>query len=429
MNKRVLIFLAVVVVLALGYFFFGRSVEDTTEDLFYEAKRGSFRIEIATTGELEAKNSVQVKGPSRLRSARLWEVKIDKIVDEGTVVKRGEFIAQLDRSGLADRINNEQTEYEEALSEFTQTKLDTALDLREARDDLINKEFTVDEKRLILEQSKYEPPATIKQAELDLAKAQRELEQAKQNYQLKKEKAVAQMQERSAELRNEEYEYRFLTDLSDEFLILAPEPGMVIYHKDWRGRRLEEGSAISAWDPVVATLPDLTKMISRTYVNEVEIRKVQTGQTVQIGLDAYPEKKLTGNVINVANIGEQRPNSDAKVFEVTIEINEKDTTLRPSMTTSNTILIEEIPSVVYIPLECLHSQGDSINYVFMNSGTGADKREVIIGKGNNNEVIIEKGVEEGDRLYLNYPDGGSDLELIALEEDAKPEELSSSVIR
>src|SRR5690606_12070834 len=112
--------------------------------------------------------------------------------------------------------------------------------------------------------------------------------------------------------------------------------------------------------PIVATLPDLSKMLSKTYVNEVDIRKVKPGQEVEIGFDAFPDKKLKGKVAKVANVGEQRPNSDAKVFEVEIEVFGTDPLLKPGMTTSNKIITKTIENALYIPLECLHSQYDSI---------------------------------------------------------------------
>jgi HlyD family secretion protein len=68
---------------------------------------------------------------------------------------------------------------------------------------------------------------------------------------------------------------------------------MVIYHKD-RGRKIKKGSSISARNPIVATLPDLTQMISICYVNEVDIRMIKLGQEVGVGIDAFPNKKLSG---------------------------------------------------------------------------------------------------------------------------------------
>jgi len=88
------------------------------------------------------------------------------------------------------------------------------------------------------------------------------------------------------------------------------------------------------------------------------------GQRVDVGLDAYPDKKLSGAVVQVANVGEQRPNSDAKVFEVRVEIDGTDPTLRPSMTTSNKIIASVKDSTVFIPLECLHVEADTITFVY-----------------------------------------------------------------
>ena len=179
-----------------------------------------------------------------------------------------------------------------------------------------------------------------------------------------------------------------MTKVLESFSVIAPEEGMVIYEKGWDGKAIKAGSQISVWEPTVATLPDLTKMMSKTYVNEVDVRKVKPGQKVEIGLDAYPDKKLSGLVIRVANVGEQRPNSDAKVFEIAVEINGTDPTLRPSMTTSNKIVAHVIESALFIPLECLHSQSDTITYVFKKDGAGVVKQEIIVGEINANDAVV-----------------------------------------
>jgi hypothetical protein len=176
---------------------------------------------------------------------------------------------------------------------------------------------------------------------------------------------------------------------------------------------MKAGSQIQIWDPQVASLPDLTKMMSKTYVNEVDVRKVKAGQKVEIGLDAYPDKKLTGQVTRVANVGEQRPNSDSKVFEVAIEIDGSDATLRPSMTTSNKIIAKVIENTLHIPLECLHSQSDTITYVFRKEGIKTVKQEVKVGDTNSNDVVILAGLDENDKVFLSIP-GDMDEEEVQL---------------
>jgi multidrug efflux pump subunit AcrA (membrane-fusion protein) len=390
---------------------------DTTEDLeiLTEAKLGTFKVEITSAGELDAKNSVNIEGPFGLRRARIWEVKIEDMVDEGTVVKKGEYVARLDAAELSDRIQNEENDLVQSTSQYTQAKLDTALELRQERDNMINLKYDIEQKRIALEQSKFEPPATIKQAEYELEKAVRAYEQAVENYQLKVEKAIAQVTEARSEMLEDKRWFDFLQSLQDKFNIIAPEDGMVIYKRNWRGEKQGVGATVRAWDPVVATLPDLSKMISRTYINEVDINYVSEDQEVGIGLDAFPDKKLTGTVVEVANIGEQRPNTDAKVFQILIEIHESDTTLRPGMTTSNSILAKEINDVLFIPVECIHSQGDSITYVYRKSGLGFTKQQIKTGISNSDETIILEGLAEGDVLYLSDPPGGEgkNIELLS----------------
>ena len=415
--KRNIFFIVLALTLILIIFLSIKFSSDTTEDLeiLTETKLGTFKVEITSAGELDAKNSVNIEGPFGLRRARIWEVKIEDMVDEGTVVKKGDYVARLDAAELSDRIQNEENDLVQSTSQYTQAKLDTALELRQERDNMINLKYDIEQKRIALEQSKFEPPATIKQAEYELEKAVRAYEQAVENYQLKVEKAIAQVTESRSEMLEDKRWFDFLQSLQDKFNISAPEDGMVIYKRNWRGEKQGVGATVRAWDPVVATLPDLSKMISRTYINEVDINYVSEDQEVEIGLDAFPDKNLTGTVVEVANIGEQRPNTDAKVFQILIEIHESDTTLRPGMTTSNSILAEEINDVLFIPVECIHSQGDSITYVYRKSGLGFTKQQIKTGITNSDETIVLEGLAEGDILYLSDPPGGEgkNIELLS----------------
>jgi len=392
-----------VVVLLISYFLVKGNKNSEAASIMASVKQGQFRIDIETTGELEAKNSVKILGPQSLRNFQIWQVTIQNIINEGTVVKKGDWVATLDRSEFQNKFTAKQIELDKANSKFNQTQLDTTLQLRQSRDELINLKYAVEETAIVLEQSKFEPPATIKQAEINMDKAKRAYQQAVENYKIKKNQNIEKMREVYAELRKVQSEFEGMTKVLESFNVMAPEDGMVIYEKGWDGKPIKAGSQIQMWEPTVATLPDLTTMMSKTYVNEVDVRKVKVGQPVEVGLDAYPDKKLTGSVIRVANVGEQRPNSDAKVFEVAVEINGTDATLRPSMTTSNKIIASVIDSVLYVPLESLHSQFDSITYVFKKDGLKTVKHEVIVGDTNANDAVILGGLEKNDRIFLSIP--------------------------
>lgn len=430
MNKKLILGVGVVVVLLIAYFIVYGNRKKEGADILTTVKQGRFKVEIETTGELEAKNSVNILGPSALRDFRIWEVKIQNIIDEGVVVKKGDWVATLDRTEFQNKLGDKNIELEKANSKYTQTQLDTTLTMRTARDELVNLKYGVDEKQIVLDQSKFEPPATIKQNEINYDKAVRAYDQALENYKIKKNQNIEKMREVAAELRKVRNETENMSKIGESFNILAPEPGMVIYSKDWSGKPMKAGSTVQMWDPVVAKLPDLSLMISKTYVNEVDVRKVKVGQQVDVGLDAYPDKKLNGTVVRVANVGEQRPNSDAKVFEVTVEIKGTDMSLRPAMTTSNKIIASQLDSVLYVPLECLRSESDTIAYVYKSEGLKIIKQEVIVGEANANDVVIKGGLKANDRVYLSSPAGQEDEDVKLLPEmngkrkkkDAKEEE-------
>jgi len=412
-RKKNLIVAGIIIIVIIVMFAFRGSGENE-KDIFVPVKRGKFEINVFTSGELEAKNSVNIDGPTGIRAIGIWQVKISDLVAEGTLVQKGDYIADLDKTEISNKMREADSELQKIESQYTQIKLDTTLQLRQSRDEIANLQFTVREKEIVVEQSEFEPPATIRQAKLDLERNKRSLEQAIKNYKIKESQSIAKMQEITASLNQTKNKLEQLAMVLMEFTIIAPEDGMVIYQREWNGKKKTVGSTISGWDPTVATLPDLSKMISKTYVNEVDIRKIKSNQIVNVSLDAFPEKKLTGKVITVANVGEQNPKSDAKVFEVVILINEKDTTLRPSMTTGNNIIVGQIANALFVPLEAIHNQGDSLSYVFVKNGLSLDKKEIKIGQTNENSAVILAGLNEDEIVYLSTPEGSEEAEIIRL---------------
>jgi hypothetical protein len=221
------------------------------------------------------------------------------------------------------------------------------------------------------------------------------------------------MQAVEADFMKERQRMETCVKTSNEFTIKAPADGMVTYAREWNGKKKIVGSTINSWDPVVATLPDLREMESITYVNEVDIQKIAVGQKVKLKLDADPNKPLTGLVTSVANIGEQRPNSDSKVFEVKIRVQESDTTLRPAMTTANEILVSKLVEVLSIPLECVHTEG-ALTFVYKKNGGDPIKQEVKLGAMNENATVVLEGVTEKDELLLSSPPEPEKLKMVTL---------------
>ncbi len=382
-------------------------------DVVVTPTKGVFQVTVTTTGELQAKSSINIMGPENARSANIWQMKISNIIPEGTVVKKNDFVAELDKSEITGKFKDSQLSVQKLDAQYLQTKLDSTLTLSQARDELVNLHYVEEEKQLVMEQSAYEAPAMQRQAEIDYQRAQRAYEQAKKNYGTKTKQAIAKVQAAEADLLKERQRMGIYQKTMEEFTIKAPADGMVVYAREWNGKKKVVGSTINAWDPTVATLPDLREMESITYVSEVDIQKIAAGQQVKLKLDADPNKTLTGSVTTVANIGEQRPNSDSKVFEVRIKVNESDTTLRPAMTTSNEILVAQVDTAISVPLECVHTEG-KMTFVFRRNGGSIVKQEVKLGLVNDNAAEVLSGIDEEDELLLSMPAESGKLETIRL---------------
>jgi multidrug resistance efflux pump len=401
---------------AIWYFTSGTSDTEQSAQLTVPVRQGEFLMNVIATGELQAKRSEKIIGPSGMRTNQIYQTNITDLVPEGTMVEAGDYVATLDKTELDTKIKEALNEMDKINTQLEATRIDTAIEMRALRDELINLKFGMREKSLEVEQSKYEAPMVIQRANIELERSERDFNQLEMKYELSEEKAQTQINEIMADLRSKQQQLTRLQDLAKEFVIMAPKDGMVIYARSWEGK-VKAGSQIRAWDPVVAELPDLSEMVSKTYVNEVDISRVRKGQEVAIRVDAFPDNEYTGLVVQVANIGEQLRNYDSKVFEVIIQVNENDSILRPAMTTSNEILTDVLADKLFIPLEALYK--DSITFVYKQVDGRPVKQEVLSSWTNENEVVIAQGLVPGDRVYLTAPTNSETLRLTPLAVEAK----------
>jgi HlyD family secretion protein len=415
--KKILIPSGVIVAVIALILFNRMTSKRRSVNEFTETKVGAFEITIPVSGELIAERSLDVKGPE-INSGNMGrggghgmhaiDLKIQDIVAEGTMVNKGDYIAQLDRTSYSNTLKDEIQTLTTARNDLHMKVLDTAVVLTNLRDEIKNQVFVVEEASIVLDQSKFEPPATTRKAEMNLNKERRALDQRKLAYKLHAQETMAEI--RSLKLKYDK-QSTLVDDLQNflaEFTITAPAPGMVIYKKEWNGTKRITGSNVNPWDRVVATLPDLSSMLSKTYINEIDISRVKPGDEVTIKVDAFPDKTFTGRVTTVANVGEQLNNSDSKMFEIEIKVNKSDPSLRPSMTTSNKILIKKFNNVVFIPTECVHTGADSIPFVYTKNRT---RQIVVLGEANDKNIIVEQGLKPGTLIYLVTPDNAGNFKL------------------
>ncbi len=434
MNKKLwLISGAVVAVLLIAYLIFPKS---STENMALTAKveRGPFEVLVYSTGQLESGNSDNILIPEIMkdRQARIRDLTITDMVDEGTYVDSGDYVATLDHQAVEEQLKDALDEQERILSELEDSKIDSNLTLSNQRDLIVNAQLDLEEKEIAVEESAYEAPSIQRKVEMDLDKAVRKLEQQKTAYELITQQETNKVARRFINYKQVNERVAVLYKLMDALIIYSPRSGIISYYQYPFGGTVQTGSRVSQWNPFIATFPNMSNLVTKTYINEIDISLIKTGQKVKIGIDAFPDKELPGEVMSVANMGQAMPKSDAKVFEVKIKVEGSDPLLRPAMTTSNTIQTNRFEDVVFIPIETIFTN-DSMSYVYIADGKPT-KQIIETGEKNENFVVVLQGLKEDQTLFLTEPENaesfalaGNDIYLDILRkkeaEKAKKEEL------
>ena len=184
----------VVLVVLAGIVLWWRGREAADASLMIKAEVGSLRVTVDVTGELEAQTSTNIEAPAdrmRSRNLHLGDITIQDLVPEGTIVEEGQVVARLDPSPLSSLIKTAQDEVETAQQKLIQAQLDTTLTLRDLRNAMVNMHFALEEQKIVVSQSQFEPPATQRKAQIDLEKAQRAIDQANVSNKLKEKQLTA----------------------------------------------------------------------------------------------------------------------------------------------------------------------------------------------------------------------------------------------
>ena len=409
MNKKSLYIAGSIIlisVLALILFNHATTRSKTRNELT-QAIKGRFEVTVSGTGELMAEKSVDILAPLVISGGRggggdirIFAIKIQDLVPEGTLVKKGDFIAQLDRTDYDNSLKDDRDRLATLITNLEVKNLDSAVNLTALRDEIKNQRFTVSEAEMTLKNSQFESPDIIRQAEIAFDKAKRVLEQDERSYKLKMAQSVQDINNAAYYVRRLSDRITSTEDLLKQFTIIAPSDGMLIYKRDFRGSKRKVGTMVTPFDRVVANIPDLTTMLSKTFISEIEVTKIRKGQTVDITVDAFPLRTYKGTVLSIANIGETFTNSDSKVFETQIRIEGTNPELRPSMTTGNKIMISSVENVVYIPTECIQTTTDSIPFVYTKNKV---RQIVVTGMSNDKFTVIESGLTPGAWVYLSEP--------------------------
>lgn len=207
--------------------------------------------------------------------------------------------------------------------------------------------------------------------------------------------------------------------------VVAPMDGIVLTKNIEIGESITSGVSSFNAGTILFTVADVSKMIVKAGVNEVDIGKIRVGMPVKVTLDAYPKVAFAGRIDRIAPA--VRIDDKVRVFDVEVRLDAQGRELRSGMTANIEMIGEKKGKVLTVPVESVFQRDEGeIVYVKKNLDAKAlaeankkpkdegkldkdawkkffEKRVVVSGLSDNAHVEILKGLKVGEEIALEDP--------------------------
>ena len=396
----------VLIPLVAGIFFFGAALTFRNklaadrQGEWILPTRGDLVSGVEVTGSLEAFESDRF-GPPQLTD--VWDFKIAMMAPEGSEVKKGQPVLSFDTSELRRRLDEKTAERDEAQKLIEKKRADLALRTKDERLKLAEADARMRKTAL-----KLDAPTDIvgvkerQQVELDYELAKRETAAIRSR--LGSLERAAEAEIRLLESRQREAARAVETSQASirAMTTLAPRDGTVIYVLNPRnGEKKKVGDTCWRMERVME-IPDLTRMLGKGEVDEVDAGRVVVGQRVSFRLDAHPDDVFYGTITSAGTTVQQKKNTrdPLKVLQVDINLEKTDPAkMRPGMRFKGTIELQRIKNALTIPRRAVFIS-ETGPVVYRRGAFSVDTVPVKIGKENEETVQVLEGLSPRDRILL-----------------------------
>lgn len=244
----------------------------------------------------------------------------------------------------------------------------------------------------------------IKDTELqaDATQARERLDNAAVNYErnkrLSKIGAVSdqQMDNLALEYRTAQANYDSVMSKLSDTVITSPIDGTVIGKPMSAGEMVAQGISNPM---VILTVADMSKMQIETLVDETDIGKVVVGQKASFTVDAYPNQTFTGVVSEISQKATTQQN--VVYYTVTIEVQDGQNKLKPSMTARVSINANEAKNVLTLPLSAIKTDKNGQYVTVVRENGKQENIKIVTGITGDGRVEVVSGLVEGDKVVTS----------------------------
>ncbi len=414
--------------------FFAGSTNDV---IVASVRSGAFAITVTEKGTLESSKNQDayalVEGTTTIIS----------IKPEGTPVKKGEVVCELDSAALKDQLTNQKITTESASASWINAQLTREVaeiavieyvdgvykqdhdtvegEIKLAESDLSRAEDRLDWATRMCKKG-YVSLASQNSEAFTLKKTQFALEQARGKKKVLEEytknKTIKELESEVKKANSDELAKKATWDLESSkekklerqiaaCEIKAPSDGIVVYANDPNRSfgssqpQIEEGAQVRERQKIFS-LPDISKMQVNTKVHESHVDQIKPGMKARIRVDAFSDQVLEGTVTDVAPLPDATSffSSDVKVYTTKVKIDHPLIGLRPGMNAEVEILVDRLDNVLSVPLQAV-LQFNGKDHVTKKVDDRYVQSEVELGRSNESFVQVIKGVSKNELVVMN----------------------------
>ncbi len=314
----------------------------------YIVERRTFKILVTANGGVIPIDRVEIKSKA---SGLVEELPLE----QGDFIKKGDLIARLDQKDERAAVSQAQADFDIAVAELKKSRREY-----KRKDELYIQQLISEEERDLIE--------------LNLAIAKGKLVQATT--------ALTRAKERFS-----------------ESIVRAPIDGIILQKYVEKGQIIASGiSNVSGGTPIV-DIADMSSVYIQAGVDEIDIGKIKVGQPTIVIADAYPDIKFKGKIVRIAP--EAKIEQNVTLFDVIVEVQNKEGKLKSGMNTSIEITIVEKDNVLLVPNIALRipeggKSDKNKRVVMLKKGKSYEPRRIEIGLDNFKDVEILSGLNDGD---------------------------------
>jgi RND family efflux transporter MFP subunit len=187
--------------------------------------------------------------------------------------------------------------------------------------------------------------------------------------------------------------------------IVSPIDGTVIQRGTEAGEVVVPGVQATFEGKPLLTVADLSTLLVKVELNQIDVAKVQLGDDATVTFDALPGKTYPARVTRVAPASTKAADKDVETFPVETELLSTDSAIKPGMTADVRIHLDERPNVVILPIEAVVKNGQRAVVTRVHTDTKGEQHpqsvDVTIGANNDHEFELTSGVNEGDVVLID----------------------------